>query len=70
MTIRTLDENEIAQVAGGALSTTFVSSTSSLSSLAASSSFIYRPVKVICKIGGGVGPISCMEVIPAGVIAR
>lgn len=69
MTIRTLDENEIAQVAGGALSTTFVSSTSSLSSLASSSSFIYRPVKVICKIGG-VGPISCMEVIPAGVIAR
>lgn len=70
MTIRTLDENEITQVAGGALSTTFVSSTSSLSSLASSSSFIYRPVKVICKIGGGVGPISCMEVIPAGVIAR
>ncbi|MFO1367796.1 MAG: hypothetical protein U1F46_02300 [Marinagarivorans sp.] len=70
MAIRTLDDNEIEQVAGGALATTFVASTSSLSSLASSSGFIYHPIKVLCKIGGGVGPISCMEVMPAGVIAR
>lgn len=66
MTIRTLDENEITQVAGGALSTSFVTSTSSLASLAASSSGLkYLPPRVICVIGGGVGPISCMSVIPA-----
>lgn len=67
MTIRTLDENEITQVAGGALSTSFVTSTTSLKSLAASSSsgLQYLPPKVICVIGGGVGPISCMSVIPS-----
>jgi hypothetical protein len=70
MTIRTLEQNEIEQVAGGALSTTFVSSSSSLTSLASSSSFTYHPIRIICKIGGGVGPISCMEVIPAGVVVR
>ncbi|HEY6527803.1 MAG TPA: hypothetical protein VIZ65_03845 [Cellvibrionaceae bacterium] len=70
MTIRTLEENEIEQVAGGALATTFVASSSSLSSLASSSSFTYHPIKVLCRIGGGVGPISCMEVIPAGVVIR
>jgi|GEM_PF-3980477 len=70
MAIRTLDDNEIEQVAGGALATTFVASTSSLSTLSAASGLTYRPIKVICKIGGGVGPISCMEVIPAGVVVR
>lgn len=70
MTIRTLEENEIEQVAGGALATTFVASNASFSTLSASSGFVYRPIKVICKIGGGVGPISCMEVMPAGIVGR
>ena len=62
MTIRTLDENEITQVAGGALSTSYATSTSSLQTLLTSSSgFQLKPPRVICAVAGGVGPISCMS---------
>ena len=70
MTIRTLEDNEIEQVAGGALATSYAVSNFTLEVAASSSGFTYKPPRLICKIGGGVGPISCMEVIPQGFVLR